>query len=434
MTKIQTIVEFIKIKLLKRGAAHIVIGSFLTKFVSFFGSVFLVRVLSKSDYGVLSYYENFMSYFVILAGFGLASGLQRYIIIADTNQEKKACYNNAIHLSVLWNVGLVIVGIVFFLCYPHPDAFKEYWKIAVILTFCIPFIDLIKINLATLRALFDYKGYAMLAFSTSFGLIVMRVIGAFIGGLSGTVLLRLTCEISCACICCVYVHWKFFKCIRPGKISSSFLKERNIYSVQMMFTNGLWTIFMLNDLFLLGQLIGNEVMIAEYKVAYVIPANLSILTYAVGIFIAPYFTKKEKDGDWRWIKKNIKLVLIVNVGIMAVLSTLCFLLAKPLILLLYGEKYLSSVMIMRLLLIATFFNNGVRATLANILSAMGIQKLNLYVAGGGMALQITFDLLLIPVYGGIGIACSNFIVHFSMSIALATAAFMLVKKKETNKF
>lgn len=425
----KTVINVIKNKLFSKGAVHVIVGSFLTKFVSFFGSIFLVRILSKSDYGVLSYYENLISYFIILAGGGLASGLQRYIIIANTNEEKKACYNNAIRVGTIWNIGLVSVALLFFWFYPHPEAFNGYFAIALVLTMCIPFIYITNVSLSTLRAMFDYKGYAILAFITSFLLIAMRVIGALINGLLGTTLLKFICEIGCVCICIRYLYFKFFKDVKPVELSGRFIKERNIYSLQIMFTDGLWAIFMLNDIFLLGQLVGNEALVADYKVAYVIPANLSILTSAIGIFVAPYFTKKEKENNWAWINKNLKKILLINIAIMSVFSLVCFIFAKPIILLLYGEKYISCIPIMRLLLIASFFNNGVRATIANVFSAIGIQRINLFIAGGGMVLQIILDLVLIPTYGGFGVAYSSTTVYLFMSFALVVIFLQIIKKK-----
>ena len=429
MNTAKKLIEYIYINLFSKGAFHIVIGSFFTKFVAFFGSIFLVRILTKADYGILSYYENLISYFLILAGGGLASGLQRYIILADTFEEKKTCYNNALHIGTIWNIVLIAVALLFFLIYPHPDAFKGYFGVAATLTACIPFIYIVNANLSTLRAMFRYKSYAVLAFMTSSLLIIMRIIGALIAGLSGTVLFRVFCEIGCAIFCYFYVYYNFFWKIQSKPLSKTFLKKRNVYSVQIMLTDGLWAIFMLNDIFLLGQLVGDQMIVADYKVAYVIPANLSILTSAIGVFIAPYFTKKEKEGDWGWIRKKFKLVLLVNIGIMALFSLLCFFLAKPLILLLYGEKYISSVPIMRILLVASFFNNGIRATIANILSAMGIQKINLFVAGGGMALQIVLNLMLIPPCGSFGVACSSAIVYLCMGITLAAVFFKLTQNR-----
>jgi len=146
---------------------------------------------------------------------------------------------------------------------------------------------------------------------------------------------------------------------------------------------------------------------------------MSILTWAMGIFVAPYFTKHENEKDYDWVKSKFNQVLKMTALIIGVDALLCFVLAKPLILLLFGKEYLFSVPIMKVLLLASFFNNGIRAPIANVLSAMGIQKLNLYVASGGIILQVLLDVLLIPDFGGMGVAWSNSVVYLSMSLMLS---------------
>lgn len=403
----------------KNGAIHTIVGSFLTKFVSFFGSVLIVRFLTKSEYGVLSYYENFISYFIILAGLGLASGLQRYMILAPGPSEKKSCFIRALFRGTVWNIGLVIICVLFFFFFPHPDSFKGYFFVGLALAFCIPFLFCVNACLSTLRAEFDYKSYAFLAFFTTCILIASRVFGAAIGGLSLTTWARLVAEIFCAIICIILVNRRYFQGVQSAPLDKAFIKEMDTYSIQIMLTDGLWAIFMFNDLFLLGLLSGSETIIAEYKVAYVIPANMSILTWAMGIFVAPYFTKHENEKDYDWVKSKFNQVLKMTALIIGVDALLCFVLAKPLILLLFGKEYLFSVPIMKVLLLASFFNNGIRAPIANVLSAMGIQKLNLYVASGGIILQVLLDVLLIPDFGGMGVAWSNSVVYLSMSLMLA---------------
>lgn len=407
------------VKLTKNGAIHVVIGSFLSKFVSLFGSIFIVRLLTKSEYGVLTYYENFTGYFAILAGFGLSSGLLRYMLLAQELPDKKSCFDRAIFRGTVWNIYLVTICFLVCYFYPHPKIFKGYSLVWLALILCMPFSFCVNVCLSALRAGFDYKSYAFLAFSTSLILIGFRVLGAAIGGLSLTTWTRLAAEIACAVICIIWVNEKFFTAVFPSVLNKAFTKEMDVYSLQIMFTDGLWIIFMLNDLFLLGQISGSETIIADYKVASVIPANLSILTSAIGIFVAPYFIKHENEKNYTWVKTKFSLLLKITASITGIFALLCFILAKQLIQLLFGQQYLSAVPVMRILLLASFLNNGVRASMANVLSAMGVQKLNLYVACGGMVLQILLNILLIPIYGGIGVACSSSVVYLSMSLTLA---------------
>lgn len=427
---IQKLMQYVR-KLMQKGAFHIVVGNFLTKFVSFFGSVFLVRSLSKTEYGILSYYENFNTYFLLLAGLGLAKGIQRHMILQQSMPEKYGCYRYAMQNGTFWNVIVVILCASFCLLYPHPEAFQGYPAVIMVLTLSIPFMFLKETVLSALRALFDYKNYALLAFITSVLVIALRIIGAYLGGLNGTTTGKLMSEMLGAMICLFLIKWRFFYKVKPVKLPAEAKRDLKVYSVQMMLTDGLWAIFMLNDLFLLGQLGGNEATVADYKIAYVIPANLSILVSAVGVFVAPYFTQRESQNDYEWVRKKLALVLKVTSAVMGVAVLFCFILAKPLILLMYGKEYLTALPTMRVLLVASFFNNGVRSCVANVLSAMGDQKSNLYVAGIGIVLQIALDVYCIPRFGAIGLAFSSMSVYIMMSVLLLRVFYKRYGKKDT---
>lgn len=418
MEKVLTIVKQQIVRLKDNGAFHVVAGSFLTKFVSLFGSIFIVRLLTKTEYGILGYYENLMGYFFVLAGHGLSTAVLRYMVLADDIPAKKGCFQYTIRAGTVWNVCLLAVSLLFILFYPHKEAFRGQFPVGAMLMLCIPFIFLQNSALCTLRGLYRNKIYAYLAFGVAVIQISSRVAGAAIGGLGTTVKARFLAEALCGAACAVFVWKKFFSGSLVTPIDTKTRKEYDTYSYQVMLTNGLWTIFMLNDVFLLGQITGNETVVADYKTAYVIPANLSILVAAVGIFVAPYFTKYDKEKNYTWIRSRLKLVLCVTAGVMAAVCLLCFVFARPLVTLLFGSKYLTAVPIMRILLVASFFNNGIRSSIANILSAVGEQKRNLIVAGIGMALQISLDCFLIPRFGGYGVAVSSAFVYLTMSIIL----------------
>ena len=128
MNKIKSIcVSFIIIiknkleKMYDTGAIHITAGTFATKFVAFFGSIVVVRLLDKSDYGVMCYVENIYSYAFIFAGLGLSNGILRYLVIAEDDKEKKSYYDYIIKRSIL--IDLTIAVIIFsselLSLYPH---------------------------------------------------------------------------------------------------------------------------------------------------------------------------------------------------------------------------------------------------------------------------------------------------------------------------
>lgn len=399
-----------------KGAWHITVGTFITKFVGFFGSIFIVRILSKDDYGVLSYVENLFSYALLLAGLGLSFAMLRYEVLAERIEEKKAYHDYIVKKSLL--IDIVIVCIVLLLNYlvEYPEEFasaKEWLPIVIII---LPLQDLYTNEIYVIRGFFKNKLYAYISLITSVLLIVMRIIGARQSGIAGAIWSRVILYILYGVVGAVYIKIVFFRKTQGSVIDQKTKREIDIYALQYMFTNGLWALLMLNDTFMLGQLTNSSATVAEYKVAYVLPGNISIFATAIGVFVSPYFTKYETDNSW--IRKNFKRVFCVSVGIMGIVVALIAVLSRPLILFMYGEDYVNTVGLMRVLLIASFFNSGIRFTVANIFASMGKIKYNLAVSGLGIILLVILDYLTIPKYGAYGVAVADCIVYGLMGIVL----------------
>ena len=324
---------------------------------------------------------------------------------------------------------IVLAGVLLMLFYPHPESFAPYKFVGLLLVLTVPFAFLQEAGLDALRALFDNKGYAWASFLAAFLLIAFRVIGAKLGTVYTLTGARLISQVTVGLGCVFYTFWQI-KRAHSGRnrISPEFQKELTRYSWQVMLTDGLWAMFMLNDVFILGQFVGSETMVADYSVAYVIPSNLSIFTISISIFVGPFFTKHEHEGDYAWVKQNFLRVLLANSALMAAEVLVCLVLARPLLVLLYTEEYLSAVPIMRVLLAASFMNYGVRATVASILSSIGKQKVNLIVAGIGIVVQITLDILLIGQLGAIGLALASTLVHFVMGTILLIYFLRFLKR------
>ena len=97
-------------KLYSTGALHITMGTFMTKFVAFFGSIVVVRLLTKEEYGLISYIENIYSYTLIFAGFGLSYAILRYLVLVDSEKGKKQYFNYITYQSIIRNVFLLITN------------------------------------------------------------------------------------------------------------------------------------------------------------------------------------------------------------------------------------------------------------------------------------------------------------------------------------
>ena len=398
-----------------KGLFHILSGSFLTKIVSFFGSIFIVRILSKQEYGILGYIENIYGYVLTIAGMGLSNALLRYVILGQSINEKYSYFCYTVRKGIIWNILLALGSGMLYMFYPHPEAYRSSAWLVVVLLLALPFQYLTDNTFCNERAMFANQRYALLSFIFSASAIVSKIVSGYLGGLYGVVI----CQTLVYILLGVLFIYNTKKTYYINAHARTLRKEerRNVsgYSFQYMITNGLWSLFMLNDTFLLGRFCSPEA-IADYRVAYAIPGSISIISNAIGIYIGPYFVKNESNREW--IQKNFKHVYIIIAVILAGLCLMIGLLAGPIIALLYGSEYMNIVGIMRRLLLAAFFNCGLRYMTANVLAAMGKIKYNMIVSAIGILCQLGINLKVAPAYGPMGVATTSCIVYAIMAVCL----------------
>lgn len=419
-------------KIAKGGALLMLIGSVMTKFVSFFSSVFLVQVLSKDELGILTYADNWSSYAYLLAGGGLAYALLRYTILAETIEKKKAIISFVLKTGSAVNLVLLIVGGILILFFPHPSEYAEYSWLVIALVCLMPFKFIVDSVLYIERALDHIKTYTITAFLTSSVLIAARIAGGKIGGLAGLAVVAIVADALAAFITLAHMYLKNFRGIKATIINKSEKKVIAKYSGQYMFTNSLWTVFMLNETFILGQKAGSSAELASYRIACVLPVCLSLISNAIGIYMGPKFVEAEKRNDWNWVLKQWKNTHLITDVVVLLAGFIMFVLAPALIGILYGNEYLDAVPVMRVLTIGAVLNAGPRYTNANILASLGRIKSNMYVSLGAVIVQIIANIAVVPKYGAMGIATVSMLLYACMAITLGIVFYLKVDKAHRN--
>lgn len=401
--------------LAEKGAFHIMVGNFATKFVTFFGVVFLARILTKNDIGVLSYMENICSYAYLFMGLGMSNAVLRYSIKKENINEQYSVYIYSVKKSLI--IDLVLVGLVIGLnsVYPHATGFEAARYLIPLLIAALPFQDLINMALMNERALFCNKRFAILSLVSAAFIVAARVTGAIKNALQGTIIGIVVVNMIIAGVFVLLEKKDHFSNAKIVPLSGSLKKEMSLYAFQYMVTNGLWGAFMLTDVYLLGRLIQVPEIVADFKIAYSFPANMSIFSSAIGIFVASYFIKNEEDTNW--VSEKYKMTLKTSILLMAIVSTALIVMAKPL-LWLYGSQYYNVIPLMRLLVIGMFIENAFRYPTANILAAIGKVKYNMVISLLGISLQIMMNIILIPKLGVYAIPLSTCVVRTAMSVAL----------------
>lgn len=399
----------------QKGAFYILLGNFITKFVTFFGSVFLSRILTKSDMGLLAYMENWMGYAIIFAGLGMNNVMLRYGVLSKSRGEHFGIFSFVVRRSLIIDTFLVIVFIAINAIFPHKHAYQTTVTIFPIFILYVPFQDLINSIQMNERASFNSKRFAVISIISGLMLVIARIIGAIINGLTGVILSIVATQAVFTVILLYSTKRHYFKNIKPVMPDSKTKKATSSYGFQYMITNGLWSIFMLMDIFLLANLVGSPTVVADYKIAYAFPVNMAIFSGAIGVFITPYFVKNEEDD--KWISRNYLKTLGGTLGILLPVSLGLIVLAKPLIWI-FGTQYYSAIPLMRLITVAFFIENVFRFPTANILAAIGMVRANMIISLCGFGLKVFLNILLIPIYGAYALPINSIIVQTLMGIGV----------------
>ncbi len=403
-------------KVYKQGAFHIIAGSFLTKFSALLASIFIVRVLTKDDYGAVSYIENIYGYLYILIGMGLDISLMRFMIKSETPRKQLAYYKYVLIMGSIVNLGLlVIIGLgVWF--YQPPQAFALLKTLVLIYLIATPIQFIVEANLYVYRAMKANQRYALLSFAVSTLTILTKFFGAMIWKVDGVVYAKLVTYFIIAIILGQQTYKIYFKGLREDPLTKTERKNLVSYSLQYVLSNGLWQLLTLNDIFLIGILVNDSVALAEYKAAFMLPSNLTLISHSIGIFIAPYFIAHEHDNAWVW--KHYKLTLLATTAMVIPVAAVFLLVPGWISSLLYGQQYANIAILLQLITVTSIINTIFRFTTASLFASMGLVKNNLPIAVLGVVVQVILGVYFIRQYGTAGAAYAGIVTYTAMSILL----------------
>lgn len=385
----------------KNGAADILLSSLFVKCFSLCSSIVVVRILSKADYGTLSYVENGYSYILLLAGLGLGNALLRYVPRAKEKEKRKAYLQFSMKCGLLLQGCISVVLIPVFCLLPVDYTFAR----TLILFFALKplFAYAFDTLLNYLRAIEKNRQYAIISCLFIFFNFIFLIVFTSLWQLRGVVLARYLAYFIPVVIS--------FSIIRKGLADVTCVplekKERREYMMfgfMLMISSLLSSIMPMNDMMLVNLIMNDEIVSANYKIALMIPLNLPFVTNSILTYIYPKFAYNSDDKMWVW--KNVKFVTAITVSIMTGICLIIILAAKPIILVLYGEKYLEVVPLMQMLTVIIGFNSAVRMLPMSLLPALGKVKINLIVAAVSCVVQIAADYMAISRFGIYGVIFS----------------------------
>ncbi|MBP7847108.1 MAG: oligosaccharide flippase family protein [Burkholderiales bacterium] len=412
---------------LRGDFALVLAANIFSYFIAFSGSVIFVRLLGKTEFGLYTFAFGIVSLFLLVNGFGAASGVLQYVSRAKSEQERLGYLHFAFKSGALFNllISLLIIGYALLMPLPMPRARPILLAMALFPVGRL-YIDIFQ---AYLRATQQNKLQARFLIVNNCVLLAANVIGIACFKLYGLVYFTYLGYL----LMFVISSWKF-KLPNLFNQSSKFkinIRQFVSYSFFTTLSNAFSGLLFVLDTIIISYIVKDPQLLATYRVATIIPFAINFIPNIAVNYYYPEFAKNAHNPSQ--VRKLARFVAKRMFIFSAVVSLMLILLAKPLLLLIFGNSYADSVVPFQIIsfgywIIATF-----RTVNGNILAALGKAKLSFYLTFVILLVNIAVTYLLVTKYSIVGAASAIVLMYtFSSLVGYFTLKIILSGMEQRN--
>ena len=397
--------------LLKKGLLEIFSANFINKVVQFTTVIFLMNIISKTEYGLFSYAQNTMNMALLLEGLGVTAGILQYCSIQKEDKNRYGFFSYGIKIGFLINL-ITSLGIMAYATW-GPLAMEGSRRFLFIMSF-IPLLSITYGSIqAYLRSTLRNKEFGRLTVFNTISYFIFTVGFSYLMGANGLILGMYLAYLATVILGTFFIRKDIFQYryikIKDRNMKIEFLK----YSIITVLSNAMSQVLYLLDTQLVGVFTKDPIIIANYKNATTIPFNLTFIPLSIIVFAYPYFAQNRNNKVW--LKEKLSLLVKSLAVVNLVITVGCIVFAKLIFIILF-PKYMDSIPVFRVLMVGYLISATFRIPYGNILASVGNVKANLINAIFSGVCNIVLDIVLIMKYGSIGAAYATLIVFIISSI------------------
>ncbi|OGG18080.1 hypothetical protein A3D78_01115 [Candidatus Gottesmanbacteria bacterium RIFCSPHIGHO2_02_FULL_39_14] len=422
-----------KIRLLKtlffsptaRNTYTVFLGNVLSAFFSFLFTVILVRNLTFADFGYFSALLSLMILTSELSDIGIGQSLSSFLPPLEDRQEKlksflKAAFATQIVISLLVSLLIIILSKKLSLILFHSPNFNNLVILTAVGIFCAILVNFINYSLSA-----RYK-FLTVSFLTAFGgllrlilLLIILVITAIT--LDNSVLTQTLSLAILLLVTLLFINFDFLNYKSKVADVKKLLRFAYLLGIARMFTS---IAYRLDVLMLVS--IKNATEAGIYSTASRV---ISIYPLLSGSFLTVIAPKIAVITDLYELKKYLRKIIFATLGL---ISTILFMImmARPFMIILFGEKTDPAVPVFRLLLLSMiFFVGSVPAVSVAIyyFKKPFILTVNSVIQ---LAIVVLGNLIFIPIYGRLGPAISLILAFGLTGVSTTLMIFYYWQKKK----
>ena len=400
--------------LIKGGFFHIFIGNTLIKMIAFISSILIVRLVDKTDYAYLTYADNLYNYVISFAGLGMTSAVLKFCAAAKTKEEDKAYFIFATKYGTLFEALLSVIVVLYVTWGTIP--FPEAKQITYILVLYPVLNNVINTILGYLRAHGENEVYSRTAVIQTFCVFAGSVGLVLLVGINGIAFARYI-AITIAIASTIKILKKHLDGVEKIILTREKIRTFMIMSISLMISNLFSLIMPINEMTLINEMIRDEVITSNYKIATLIPSQLSFVTQSIVVY---YFTIIARMDDKKEIWKTSKKVGLVSAGVILVIASIGAILSPWIIQLVYGSRYNDASGLSTVFWIVYAMNAGIRMVPMNFLPAIGVAKFNAVMAGISCVAHFAITYIAISNLGIWGAGIATGIIYLGSGICYWT--------------
>lgn len=389
--------------LFQKGLFHIFGTSIVNNIIQFITNIFIVNLVSKSEYGVYTYANNIISFFLVLRGIGLCTGLLQFASEEKDSLKKQEIFSYVLKRGNQFNIALSIVIAIGVSCIEFKfEGAKKYLYFMLLLPVFQWMFDYVTTVFRTKQ---DNISYAKIINLNSILYFVFSVIGTFFFDALGIVIGRYIAFILSCLIAILWLKEDFKEIIKFKSGNYRDRKEIMKFSITSCANNSLSELLYLLDVFLIGIFVVDPSYIASYKVATQIPTALAFIPSGIITFVYPYFALNNKNIDW--IKEKFSMLIKALALLNGVICFGLYIFSPFIIEILWGNEYLDALVPFRILIVNYFFLGTFRIPCGNVLAMLRKVDVNFYISIISSISNIILDVILIGAYGANGAAIAT---------------------------
>lgn len=288
---------------------------------------------------------------------------------------------------------------------PFPNA-----RNLVYLLFLYPLLTQIITTVQSyIRSQLQNKLYAKIGISQTIIVFIGSIGFTLFWGIHGVIYARYMAIIFAIFIGVVFIKNDLNKLSKNVDIPSKTKKAFWKMALSLMVANMFSMVMPINEMFIINNVIKDEIVTATYKVATLIPSQLSFVVNSIIIYTFPKIAQISNNKKVAY--KKIKKIGLLTAGIIGCLTIIGYSINSLIINMVYGSNYIDATKLSAIFWIVYSVNAGFRMIPMNMLPALGVTTFNAIISIISCIAHAVMDYYFISNFGIMGAAYAILIVH-----------------------